>query len=109
MLDKRLKKIGKNKGKGPPANTRERKEIRKMSATGLLENPYRFHRKNTLLVTKRNDERQMNAGNENHDDVSSSFLLQSVLALPENEITIKDDSNDLHGLLGQDVFPLVER
>ena len=101
LLDKRLKKIGKNKGKGPPANTRERKEIRKMSANGLLENPYRFHRKNTLLVTKRNDKRKLTAGDENHDDVSSSFLLQSVLALPENEFTIKDDSNNLHGLLGR--------
>ena len=65
-----------------------------MSANGLLENPYRFHRKNTLLVTKRNDKRKLTAGDENHDDVSSSSLLQSVLALPENEFTIKDDSNN---------------
>eukprot|EP00944_MAST-04C_sp_MAST-4C-sp1_P007416 g7416.t1 len=101
LLDKRLKKIGKNKSKGPPSNTKERKMIRKISSNGLLENPYRFHRKNTLLVTKRNDEGKMNAGNENHDDVSSSFLLQSVLALPENEIKIKDDRNDLLGLLGR--------
>ena len=28
-------------------------------------------------------------------------FLQSVLALPENEFTIKDDSNNLHGLLGR--------
>ena len=80
---------------------------RKGSANGLIENPYRFHRKNTLVITKHGKNMyNANGGtvekkeSNNNNDVSSSNLLQSVLALPDDEISTNNDNN-FDDLLGR--------
>ena len=80
---------------------------RKSSKNGLLQNPYRFPRKNTLLVTKQGKQIQSVNSNDmiekketNNSDIPSSTLLQSVLALPEDEI-LKNSTDNFDDLLGR--------